>query len=321
MGIVEDDVPDRIPALEPDESRLEELLKERFPFQNAGARKRDIDSLTAIHRIRRGREMRSIGSCVAIMATHNYALFQVATKFFGTNQGRNVPTCVYDSSLTTLVWLHSPREAPDLPKERMIADVAAALTPSDELWHAYNDEISKLKLSGRLSDDDIRFLRYSNDARSMLMDQTLGRADALTEGTVPELLEVYHQRAEGEAGARADVATKENSEWAKNTERLADSIADWLVILFKYLFVPAFLAGLVLGPIGPLDLDIVPTWIQIVCAVLTTVTMALLAYNGGSIRKMFEWMRSSLAAYLRQLMLDRLRPENSGSGTPPSDHA
>jgi hypothetical protein len=53
----------------------------------------------------------------------------------------------------------------------------------------YLEEIDDLSTVGRISEDDYYLLRFSSEARSLLMDMTLGEQNAFAEGTVLEILE------------------------------------------------------------------------------------------------------------------------------------
>src|SRR5581483_3272627 len=147
-------------------------------------------------RLRNGKTPRTIGSSQAILVTHNYSLFCASARFFNQRRnGRTVPHCVYDSAFTTLVWLHEPRRYPNLPRELVLANAAAALRPSEDLWRRYNATIQMLYERGAIDAEDMRFLRVSEDANGLLMNLTRGDPGAFTEATVIELLNLYRERA------------------------------------------------------------------------------------------------------------------------------
>jgi hypothetical protein len=195
LGIETVDTPGRSADLQPDEVELQDLIKSYIPGIKAPALVRDVDSLTAIHRLRRGRTPRTLASSEAVMVTHNYALFRASARFFKQRGGgKRVPHCVYDASFVTLVWLLSPKQFPDLPREIVLADASAALTPRQVLWDRYNDEAQRLFERGDIDEMALQFLRFSEDAQTILMDLTRGRSDAFTEGTMQEVLALYRER-------------------------------------------------------------------------------------------------------------------------------
>jgi VIT1/CCC1 family predicted Fe2+/Mn2+ transporter len=172
-----------------DEAGLEQNLKEELPEQRAEARRRDVDSLAAISRLRRGEASHDLESCGAVLVTTNGALVSVGSEFFRHQGARKVVSpVIHAHDLTWIAWLKLPTAAPDLPRLQVIADSFAALNPPEELWSKYTSQIARLRERGNVSDEDFHILRYSMEARRALQSQTLGDADVFTEGSVPAIL-------------------------------------------------------------------------------------------------------------------------------------
>lgn len=203
-GVSVIDPPSRSVSLQPDEEEIGRRIEKNIPNIRRPALVRDIDSLVAIHNWRAGKPARTLATCKAVLVTHNYALFRASSAFFRDRPGKHVPHCVYDSSFTTAVWLRSPRSYPDLPRERVLADAAAALQPAERLWRRYNDVLQRLRGAGEISDEELAFLRYSSEASRLLMASTRGDASAVTDGSVAALLAEHRRRLVAEERGRAD---------------------------------------------------------------------------------------------------------------------
>jgi len=91
--------------------------------------------------------------------------------------------------LTNIVWLKTPTKAPNLPMKRVIADCYAAIQPDDALMARWIREINKLNDRGALTPEDYYFMRFSDEACKALMEFSLGDPDAVSEGTIPEILQ------------------------------------------------------------------------------------------------------------------------------------
>ena len=301
-------------ALQPDEERLEAILQNRINYTNPTARTRDIDSLTAVHRLRQGRTFRDLSHCVAVFVTRNYDLFRVSAQFFERGRGRVIPQCVHDTSFTVLVWLLEPVSAPDLPRERIIADAYAALNPGDRLWDAYNEEIDRLRESGTLSDNDVQVLRFADEAQRSLMDITKGDPNVFTEGTLAQVLERSREaaRAEVQSALQNEQTSHRqlNAEVRRSRERLATVSADagrWIAAGLFWLLILALTLGAVLGPVGPIDAEIVPTPVQFVCAVFALGAGIWNIAHHGSLsairtrldRRASKWVEAALLRLLR----------------------
>ncbi len=207
------------------ESRLGTILEGEVGYRGREALLHDLDSLTAIHRLRRGNVPTTLESCKAIFLTSNSSLARASALFFQEEYGQErtaIPHCMRDHTFSTLIWLKTPLQAPDLPKRRIIADSYAALNPSDILWKAYLQEIDRLQRRGNISDQDYNLLRFSAEARNTLMELTLGDPEEFSEGTVEEVLE------RARTAARSQLAGELEGERAKRLEaekRAAESEA------------------------------------------------------------------------------------------------
>jgi len=205
-------------ALGVDEEKFESILQEEVRYFRKEALLHDLDSLTAIHRLRRGQFPYQIESCKAIFVTTNSSLARASARFFREEYGDGdirAPHCILDHLFITIVWLKKPVRAPDLPRKQIIADCYAALNPSDHLWRLYLEEIQRLQNRGDISEEDYDLLRFSTEARDLLMEVTYGAPDAFTEGTIPEVLE----KARAEVRAEAEAALEAEREKRLEAER------------------------------------------------------------------------------------------------------
>ncbi len=193
-----------------DETKLRELLQQEVRYHRPEALHRDVESLTAIFRLRNDRARPNLESAQAVFVTTNHSLGRGCAMFFNREYPDTVaPYCILDHVFTTLVWLKRPQDAPDLPRKQIIADCFAALSPPDALWRRYHDEIERLQGQGDITDDDYALLRYSPASHNALMDLTLGDTHAFTEGTIAQVLERAHAAARAEAEARAKTEQEE----------------------------------------------------------------------------------------------------------------
>ncbi len=215
--------PQHTAALGLDEAKLRDALRQNVGYRRQEALNHDLDCLTAIHRLRNGQLYRHIENCNAMFVTTNASLARCSARFFTEefrNVGGAVPHCVLDYLLGTLVWLKRPLKAPDLPRKRMIANCYAALNPPDNLWRRYLGEMDRLRRAGLITENDYLMLRYSMEARTALMDLTLGDADAFSEGTVEQVLD----KAKASLRAQTEATLQSEQEARSRAEQRAESI-------------------------------------------------------------------------------------------------
>jgi hypothetical protein len=241
-----------------DERGLGDILKQLY-YSSELARTRDVDSISAIMRLRRGRQTLFIEHCGALFITTNTSLARLSREFFYREARRDsVPPCIADFTLTNLVWLKNPLQAPDLPRKRIIADYYAAMQPNEHLWRLYLEEIGKLMQQGTITESDYHLLRYSTEARKALMDVTLGDETAFTHGTVSEILDYVRSQIKADEIERRKVAERklqvllaeQETRKAKVRAR-ADKIAGMVAFILKVVIILVLLAGsFVASPLG-----------------------------------------------------------------------
>jgi len=202
-----------------DEKVLEDAFK-NIPYRFERARQRDVDSISAIMRLRKGRDYSLLEDCRAVFITSNTALAKECANYFrATDKQGVISPCLTDYTLTNILWLKKPMSKPELPRKRIIADCYAATQPDERMWRKYLNEIDKLSKDGNVSEDDYYILRYSLEAKQALMELTQGDLDVFSRGTIREILDFIRSgireeyieqiRAEKERAKRAEGAVEQ----------------------------------------------------------------------------------------------------------------
>ncbi len=203
------------------ERDLETALKDGVHYGRHGTMVKDLNSLAAIYRLRKGEVRRHVESCDAVMVTSNTTLAHVSRVYFAEMLGkRSVPLCMTDYALAALAWLMNPAQAPDLPRRQIVAISYAALNPPEEVWRKYLTEIRLLQERGELTEEQVGLLLYSPDARLELMNATSGDADQMAVGTVAQVLR------HAEEAARAEVERELDLERSRREQTEATAAAE-----------------------------------------------------------------------------------------------
>lgn len=209
-----------------DELALEEAMESTIAYSSRDTLLNDLDSLTAIHRLRGGRSSARLETCRALLVTTNGGLARVGRTFFVTEGNHGWPLALTDHHLATLVWLKKPQAAPSLPRRQILADCFAALEPGGRVWDRYLEEINRLGSRGKASENDLMLLRYSTEAQRSLMDQTMGDPDQVTAETVAGILEKVKANllspAERERDAAVQAASKTRTALGHAEQSLRD---------------------------------------------------------------------------------------------------
>lgn len=186
-----------------DEMKLRRILQEEVGYWDPVGKQidRDVDSVTAVHRLRQGNIEHQLETCGSLFVTSNTSLARASHMFFGDEYGRSkAPHCMLDFVLATLVWLKDPLSvSSDLPRKRIIADCYSAMNPSDKLWRMYVEEAERLKKRAAVTDSEWHVLLAS---RRQLMDITHGNESAFADGTAAEVLKRARQELRREEQER-----------------------------------------------------------------------------------------------------------------------
>jgi hypothetical protein len=154
-----------------DESALEDLLKTELPAQKETTRLYDLQSISAMHRLRKGGSPAMFERCGYIFVTDNSGLVTVARKM---SERHLWPLVMLESEVASLLWVRSPAIVEDLPRHRLLAAAYAGMQPAPHLWMRYAEEIERLEKRGQVKSDEAVILRSRPEARDVLMDVTLG---------------------------------------------------------------------------------------------------------------------------------------------------
>lgn len=223
--------PDHEEALTVDEVSLRDSLGDAIKYAHQSALDHDLDSLTAIHRLRRGRRVEQVERCAAVLVTDNSSLVRVSHRFFASSEAAAIGPAVLDHNIATLLWAKRPSVAPDLPVSQILADSLALLDPGPMVWRAYMDQIDLLQRRAEISPNEVTELRFSIEAHRSLMEKTFGEPGRVTAATVKDTLEASREaavRPERLARANAEALASQERLRAAETRRVADGLNDEL---------------------------------------------------------------------------------------------
>jgi hypothetical protein len=214
--------PEHTTALGLNESKLEAVLNDCVSYKSEAQARYDVDSVSAIFRLRKAQRFVKLEKCRALFVTVNHAVIAGTAQFFASEYrygADDVPICLHADTLGTLAWLKDPTSAPDLPGKRILADCYAALNPDTGTWQRFVDEVEKLRSAGSLDENDYLLLRSSMEARQAVMEITKGNAGAFSTGTVEEVLRQARAAVTREAEAALELAREGAS---RDGERIAE---------------------------------------------------------------------------------------------------
>ncbi len=198
--------PDDYAAFGLDEDALDGLLAKRLPTQRQATRRFDVESLSAVHRLREGSSPAQFERCRFVFVTSNVGLVQAAREV---DERHQWPLVMLDAEIASLLWVRSPAVAEDLPRDQLLATVYAGMQPNGHLWVKYVQEIETLEQRGSVDAQEALVLKVNPEARRALMDVTLGEADAVDAASVGEVVDRVRESLEAPMRQVVDLARLE----------------------------------------------------------------------------------------------------------------
>lgn len=176
-----------------DEQGLEEFLKEKYKDKIEKKEKvlgPDIDSISAISRLRKGKNVTKLEESKAIFVTTNYDLIKYSNLFLNKSEFGEISYSISDIELTTILWLKTFKTNPDLPKFKLIENARLSLEPNSQIMERFKDVIEKMKEEELINDTDVlENLKTNIYYKTELMEKIQGDGDNLTDDIVRGIID------------------------------------------------------------------------------------------------------------------------------------
>lgn len=176
-----------------DESRLTENVQQEVHRQNLTATHYDVDSVHAVHRLRRLKAGARLDQARALFVTSNSGLVRAADR--SREEPTEFPLVILDSALASLLWVRSPLLAKDLPAKQVIATAWAGMQPEPGRWAEYLADVEKLEETGEISHDDALLIRMSSESQYELMRESHGRPEKFAHVSPSKIISSIKARA------------------------------------------------------------------------------------------------------------------------------
>lgn len=207
---------------------LEETIAERnmqFDAEQFKIRtQRDVESISAVYRMRGSHRPRQFRASKVILVTDNTALLLANMKLVETvhQDLSGFPACVTDQYVGTVLWINAPEAATVMHRSRLLASSNAALRPDASLEKAIVNEANRLRRQGEITSDDFVILTSDHLTKVLLAEKTLGDPEALDSPKVFQILNEVKARLLGAANSEIQQLNQDLE--SESQERLAVAI-------------------------------------------------------------------------------------------------
>jgi hypothetical protein len=151
----------------------------------------DVISVATVYHLRGNARASALDNCRAVIVTSNLAFAHTVSEFYNEKTSHDVGFVISDIDLTSVLWLRSWDKKGNLPTSVLLENAYAACQPSAELISTFSSTIEKLRLEGKISDDEALLLRTQRVPRDDLLEESKNDPAYVTDHTVLEIKKRY----------------------------------------------------------------------------------------------------------------------------------
>lgn len=154
----------------------------------------DIESISAISRMRGRERPCTLENCKAIFVTTNQIIVRTVQDHFKDRWNkREIPFSISEMELTAVIWLKSYDKKTELPCLMLIQNAYAACTPSKALLSALSDKIKMLEIEGTISSEAALILRSQRELDGELLELTENNPSKVTNEVIFKIKNKYDE--------------------------------------------------------------------------------------------------------------------------------
>ena len=126
-----------------DEKKLQENLERLYSDEKKNIRiiENDVASISAIMRIRKGKEYRKMEECPAIFVTTNNDIRRETNHLLNLDEIFKISPVISDIDLTAVLWLKSLSTHKNIPELKLTENALAALKPTTSIKNRFNESV------------------------------------------------------------------------------------------------------------------------------------------------------------------------------------
>ena len=165
-----------------DEKKLQENMEKLYSEEKKKIKiiENDVSSISAIMRIRKGKDYRRMEECPAIFVTTNNDIRRETNKLLNLDETFKISPAISDIDLTAILWLKSLSTHKNIPEMKLTENALAALQPTANIKNRFNESILKLKSNKtEITTAQLHNLLCSNYYRKNLMDAIDGDSNKI----------------------------------------------------------------------------------------------------------------------------------------------
>jgi hypothetical protein len=278
---------------------------------------RDVKSIAAIYKIRRGSKPRYIKDAKAIFLTTNSSLAYANSLYNKQEQNGNyqIKECLTDVFLGTILWVDSPNAISEIQEKKLIANSIAAIEPNDELIKKFVSQIKKIEGDNSLTENELYFLKTHKMVNELLSEKTLGDSDNFYDKLPEEILDeikniikqdsdkAFYDEKDAHDNTRERLfiteqelifAGNENLKTKSKIRKFAKNVSNWIIRIVFGITLPIVIIVLLVANFH----DFSNNTIKIIAIVLTVLFSISSGYFGISVKWILERIKRNIENWI-----------------------
>ena len=145
-----------------DEKGLKDYLSKSIKYNTEEAMMADLNSVLAIHRIRKDVTSKQIEHCKALFVTTNVPLARYVNKYYKKNVNEDTfPLLITDSDMSALAWIKCASTNSKIPEAHLLKNAYMAMQPTPELLDKLEEVMNRMRGEGELTEEMALAIRES----------------------------------------------------------------------------------------------------------------------------------------------------------------
>ncbi len=195
-------------------AKLEENLKFNGKNPKEASVQNDVESVSAISRLRGKSKRCTVEDCKAVFVTTNSIIVRTLFDLFIDRFSKGeISFAINEIDLTAILWLKSFDKKTELPCLKLLENAYAACCPTRDVMDAFVEKVIQLENEGEISSDIALLMRTQHTIKNDILELTENDRSRISAEVVIKVKDEFIKNIRKEDEAKIAVLEKENREY------------------------------------------------------------------------------------------------------------
>lgn len=197
--------------------KFEENLKYNGNIPKDASILNDVESVSAISRLRGKAKPCTIEDCKAIFVTTNSIIIRTLFDLYKDRFSKGeISFAINEVDLTAILWLKSFDKKTEIPCLKLLENAYAACCPSREVMDTFLEKVIQLENEGEISSEVALLMRTQHTIKNDILELTENDKSRISAETVRQVKEKFIKHIRQDDETKITVLEKENSEYKRS---------------------------------------------------------------------------------------------------------